>query len=352
MTDKKRNFCPLPFMAVDNIGGKISPCCFTNKDFFKKHKTIESYYASSELEEVKKYFINDQRHPVCKHCWDLEDSGNKSMRQSVLMDRAHTDLSKITQVKIHTGKDCNLACMMCFPSVSSSFDKLWKNEMPERYNKIPGHETYDELSAEYIMKNIGQIESIETLGGEPFLSNKLLDLFQWIVDRGQSDRIKLYIVSNCTFIPKKFLKIIGRFKKVIIIASIEGVGLTNDYIRWGSDFNQIDKNINYLKDLFDVCIASTISSLNLHRIQEIEEYAKTNKMILVQPTPVNGWPSLDSNNLPMYLRKSVPEKYKNFCELPPNEKLLKDFIQRWDTKRNINILDYMPEFSKLMNNQT
>ena len=81
------NKCILPWIAVDrnpkSQKGKItfSPCCFF--DTSKKYKSVAEYWNSDEIKELRQYFIENKRHPGCNQCWNAEDKGIKSLRQSV-----------------------------------------------------------------------------------------------------------------------------------------------------------------------------------------------------------------------------------------------------------------------------
>ena len=351
MTDKLETFCPLPFMAVDALNQKFSPCCYVDKKHFYNYKTIEEYYQSKELLELQNNLTQGIKDSKCSLCWKNEDIGIQSMRQSVLQDRdSIIHENKIQQVKLHVGKTCNLACMMCFPTVSSTWNKLWLGKKPEEYKKDIGHEHYDEYIEDYIKKNLKDIRYIETLGGEPLFSKRFLSLLDWIVDRNQAKNITLYIITNLTILPPKMIKTLKKFKKVVLTVSLEGVGLVNDYIRWGSNFNRIDANIKEgRKNNFNIGILATVNSLNLHRLHEIYEYADSLKVPVLNISPVRGWTSLLPCNLPEYLHKNVDVRFKKLLE-GHNNQSLKMFINKWDKQRGISILDYMPEFSEFLKN--
>lgn len=346
---KNKNFCPLPFMALDILDNSYGPCCHNKNINFKKYKTIDGYLQSEELKELRETVSIDSRHYSCKKCWDLEDKGLPSMRQSVLQDRSNTDLDVISQVKLHTGMTCNFACMMCFPTVSSTWNNLWKDKnYPEPYNKTLGHEKYDYQAENYIKNNIKNIKYIETLGGEPFFNKSFLKLLDWIIDKNYAEEITLYIITNGSLVTEQFKQKLNFFKKVVLSISLEGIGKVNDYIRWGSNWDIIQKNIELNRKNFDIAILPTIMSLNLHRIHELESFCESNQLYMMQLNPVKGWDSLNPINLPLYLQDTLQSKYKKYVDDKQTKGNLKEFIINWDKKRNISILDYMPEFKELM----
>ena len=336
-------------MAVDVRNNRFSPCCHVTKKHFEEYTTIEEYENSEKLNKLQDSFRKNERNALCNYCWTNEDNNVQSMRQSVLQDRQHSDLDAITQIKLHTGSTCNLACMMCFPSVSSTWKKLWtETDPPEVFNKI-APELYDSETESYIKKNIAHIKYIETLGGEPLFSKRFLKLLNWIRSSGHSNNITLYIITNATLLTEHIFEVCKDFKKIVFTVSLEGVGKVNDYIRWGSSFENIDNNIRLLLEKkYSVAIVPTISSLNLHRIQEVYDYADKIGVPVMNASPVEGWKSLLPANLPIFLQGHVPLAFKKFLSDSPNETALKQFITNWDKQRNTSILDYMPEFNELM----
>lgn len=337
-------------MAVDVLHKKFSPCAYIEKKIFAKYKNIEDYYNSHELKNLQNNLSNGIKDEICKACWNNEDVGITSMRQSVLRDRCATAQNRISQVKLHTGNTCNLACMMCFPSVSSTWNKLWiEKNYPERFVKEKGFEDYDNYVENYIKKNIDDILFIETLGGEPLFSKTFVSLLNWIVENGKSKKITLYIITNLTILPSSLVKILSCFKKIVLTVSLEGIGSVNNYIRWGSNFEIINQNIKIAKSKgFDLGILATVNSLNLHRIHEIYNYAKSIDIPVMQVSLVKGWPSLHPSNLPEHLHGRVDPRFRSFLLGNTNSKSLKKFIQNWDKQRKIDILDFMPEFEEFM----
>ena len=65
-------------------------------------------------------------------------------------------------------------------------------------------------------------------------------------------------------------------------------------------------------------------------------------------SPVNGWPSLLPCNLPLHLHQKVMPELKQLLVGEQDFYSLKNFIINWDKKRNISIVDYMPEFEEFI----
>ena len=86
----RKNFCLYPFSAfsLDNAG-KQRICCNNdgwaavekNKNFNDPSFDILEQFNNPFHKEVRKYMIEDQRHPSCKKCWEIEDEGQISWRE-------------------------------------------------------------------------------------------------------------------------------------------------------------------------------------------------------------------------------------------------------------------------------
>ena len=116
--------CILPWISLDRNSDTstpaFAPCClYQSKD--PKHD-FDEYWGGEELKEIRQQMNDGQKPSGCWKCYNDEDLGKKSMRQSVNESRLapHSDLIqkedselKPLQVKLLAGASCNLACRMC-----------------------------------------------------------------------------------------------------------------------------------------------------------------------------------------------------------------------------------------------
>lgn len=330
-------------MAVDRHQ-TFRPCCLNTTFNQCKFETVDDYWNSHELEDLRTQFVNGVRPPGCNSCWKLEDSGFRSLRLESL-SRSMTLPYSIRQVKLITGKTCNLSCMTCFSSVSSSYEYLWKNDvswvMPDSKKDDVMYDTEMDL---WIRKNFNQLEYLEALGGEPLFSKSFLNLLEYLVEQGASQHITLFLITNITLPMPKILDVLKQFKKVVFAVSIDAVGAANDYIRWNSDFNKIQENINTIREFADCSVLPTVSALNIVRLPELYEYCDKQQLTINNLGLVAHWTELLPSNLPLELHKLVDSKFRPLLEGNNEPNKLIKFIQRWDRQRNINIVDYMPEW--------
>ena len=349
----KKTICPLPFMAIHGDGPNLySPCCYNKNPAYKKYKTINEYFASPELKNLQENLITGIKDKSCETCWHMEDAGITSMRQEVSKDRLkHIETPAIKQLQLQTGYTCNISCMMCNPGVSSNLNQLWKNTSMKKYNESWDIKrlTYCDDEETYIKNNKNDIEYIDVAGGEPLYNKRFLSLCEWLTNQNVAKNITLYITTNGTVMTDKMLKVFENFKKTTFILSLEGIGPVNDYIRWNSNFKIIEENFKKITKNFYHQVAHTTGALNIHRLQEVHDFANSYDSI-IESTIVNRIPALLPKNCASYLKSKVPTQFKKLIQEDGNDTLLKNFILAWDKQRKCSILDYMPEYKQLLEN--
>lgn len=341
------NFCNLPFIAVDRRpNGTLSPCCQNNKFNSIRFTGIDDYWNSNELQSLRNNFLLNIKDSSCQQCWNSEEVGVISLRQTSL-DRTIQQPNKITQIKLISGNECNISCMSCFSTVSSSYNRLWKDDplwiMPDEQKHAT---TYDLHIDQWIRNNYQQLEYLEVLGGEPLYSKRFFKLVDFLIEANAAKSITLFLVSNGTLITKDIIKKLKHFKKVVITISIDAVGRANDYIRWMSNFKIIERNLALVKTSVDCSVLPTISALNICRIHELYEYCDKRNIKIVNPGLVLFWDQLNPEHIPEKLKKTVDSKFSKLVDKPGDPDKLLKFINSWDKKRNIFIGDYMSEWKE------
>jgi sulfatase maturation enzyme AslB (radical SAM superfamily) len=350
---KRDTMCCLPFMAVDQKQGRRSPCCQTASQHWGSFSTIEEYWHSEPLAQLRQQMINHQRAVECVHCWRAEDAGQISMRQAVNQSRSHMinfDQPRIKQVKLNTGNTCNISCMMCFDSVSSSYEKLWSTDttwiMPE--NKLKKL-SYDHHMQQYILEHAGDIEVIEVLGGEPLFNKQFIQLAESLAASGAAEHMTMIIITNGTLLTQRLIDLFRKFKKTVFLVSVDGVGPVNDYQRWPSRFVEIEENLVKINSHFDLSLMPTVTAVNIIGMSDLYEYALSKNYMINNIEPVAHWPQLNPANLPDQLKKLVDSKFDYLIQGSTDTDGLLRFVSRWDQQRNIHIQDYMSEWDNIIN---
>ncbi len=277
-----KNFCVLPFIHLaTTTEGTCRLCCKVSKfDTINKPDgtpynvnvdSIDEIWNSDHYTEIRNRVLADEQLPECATCWREEEifySDWSKYKQDELPSKRrkenqkwlHREKTKLTdswqeiiddpQIRyydLRLSNLCNLKCRMCWPHFSSQIVKeqqqFAKAGLPTHYKKYDVAEWDTTLLWQGIEQNLVKVEEITFVGGEPTLHEDINQVLDRLVSSGQSQNMRLKFTTNLTNIQPRFLEYMKHFKNTIVNGSIDGVGATNDYIRYPSDWQTIEKNI-------------------------------------------------------------------------------------------------------------
>jgi sulfatase maturation enzyme AslB (radical SAM superfamily) len=273
---------------------KIRPCCQASAEYSKPLSFISDPGRFSDLK-------NTIRPAACKKCWEAEDYGRQSYRQSFLQykDRCKNGINFLD---FRHSNQCNLKCRYCNPH----FSNQWAKELEYNNTLIQSNFwTHADLLI------TGDLQDIYWCGGEPLIMKDHYDFLQEIIRRGFAKNIGLRYNSNLTQINYKgidFSEIWKHFKKVSIAVSLDAAGIEINSIRSGSIWQDIDNNIknllsikNKISTTLELYLAPTVSMLNVWFLPKLFDYA-TKKDISVHLNILSGPDYLSLNAIPRKLQ--------------------------------------------------
>ncbi len=390
VNSSKSNFCIRPFNSVViSTDGAIRTCCQIQENSYNiKNNNIEDYWNSNYLLGLRKKFLNDEKPKECKKCWDQEDNLLESHRsesnfqyKSIFKKNYVKNLELIKKNNLDYPEDielsitniCNLSCQMCTGKSSSKL--LIENNFLKFENLEQGDYDLDEKTKLEIEKIITHdFKLLNLRGGEPLVNKTIIKIIEKLVVTGKSKKMTLHITTNGTTCNNKIINLLREFENIRIMFSIESIGKFNDYIRYPSNWNDIEKNILAFKNLKNayLYINTVVQNLNLLYLEPLINFANLNKIflhfsILSSPT------YLEFDNLPLDLLKKSYENLNNIDKkklihtknIKEIIKLLKikidthkhdkekfttftGMIKKRDQYRKISIADYMPEIYNII----
>jgi MoaA/NifB/PqqE/SkfB family radical SAM enzyme len=244
----------------------------------------------------------------CTVCYDQESNGRTSNREhanrewswrlgqehmndlitQAIDNNGHLDSDPV-YLDLRLGNLCNLKCRMCNPwnssqivkehvelaEKNSEYNEVWR----KTFGKFPitvmdDQQWFDhDILWDQVISLIPTLKKVYMTGGEPTLIKNNFKFMQRCIDEDRTD-IVLFFNTNCTNINKKFLELIAQFKQVNINASMDGIGIINEYIRAPSDWKQISENIEKLAQMPNVNlgITPTIQVYNVFDIVNILDW--------------------------------------------------------------------------------
>ena len=299
-------FCPAPFMSVQiNAFGSAGVCPKSAGSFhFSQSTSLEEKWMSSEMEEIRKKFLSNQKPKECFRCWEEEKANMPSLRkhyleQNTQSERYNFNMNYIDSKEYQKGPKtmviqasnyCNYSCRTCHAIDSSGFNREGSfyaqeyNELNNRYRAIgdtnPNIEIDNKHFSETELKKYidmsSNLKSIEFYGGEPTLNTTHHSYLQDLIVTGKSQEIELFYCTNGSTSPnKKLISLWKNFKNLIISFSIDCSGDGHNYVRYPGTWDKLKDNIEAYKALKNEGITAyldasvTVSLLNVYYLDEI-----------------------------------------------------------------------------------
>ena len=366
------NFCILPWIHLHAFAnGDVYPCCMADYNFKlgnSRNQTFTEIWNSERMKELRVSMINDQQHSACNKCHNIENSGGTSMRQNMNtqfshkftnVDTTHSDgtVDKVDMayMDIRFSNICNFKCRSCGPTFSSQ----WKDEWEQLYTggtwpRITRVKNTLVEVWEDIETWIDSVEQIYFAGGEPLIMDEHYKILEYLISNNKTDIGISYNTNMSTLVYKNHnvIDLWKHFKHIRIDASLDGYGKHAEYIRAGTDWNQVEKNIQYIRSNclnITFSISCTVSVYNAFHITDFFKYCIDKKFVdypdNISINIVQFPELLNTQVLPMHLKNQVIEKVNNYihndlptyksAELKNNLDMYKNYL----LERNINKFD-------------
>jgi len=289
------------------IDGYYKPCCafdFESKQYPITEYTPQQYLESDYICDIKNTMLSDW-HPGCKSCELNEANNNQSMRHTVnFLCRKYDD---IQMLDLNLNNHCNLSCRMCNSLSSSKWEELLGYE----------NNNYNDFSS--IVEHLPKLNHIKYQGGEPFITKEIEQVLNYVAEHN----CHFSFSTNCTLFPLKYVDMLSKAKSLFATFSIDGVGLTNDYIRHGKYWSTIDGVFNkwmYYFEQYKISgvknVNTVVQAYNFHDLENIENYLSNHKV---------RWNGLIINDIPEFTLNALPEKYINKVLNNTNESFLTNY---------------------------
>lgn len=410
-----KSFCMLPWVHIAvNPNGDVIPCCVSTATVNKIDGTpynlgkdnLNQIINSDGYKSIRSDMLKGKLVNGCEQCYKQEQYGTshrnnynnywlkKESGRKKLSAGTHIP-ETIEYIDLRFGNLCNLKCKSCSTINSSQFEKELfdiRESNPKIGNYI-SMTRYDDINDWYntdmFMENIkSQTDNILEMyitGGEPTIIDKNYEMLEYFIEQGKSKNIFLKLNTNMTNMQDTFLNMISQFKQVMFFASIDGFGTMQEYIRYPSKWEQIDKNLNKLvektKDNIIIKVSPVIQSTNLGLITELFEYLENfnrihdKTVVAIYPIILHGPIQLDLLYLPIDYKKTCWDRIEQWleksCKFQPadfhttmtalkNKCLIEvdgeeqmrrfmEFNSMFDSHRGVSLQDVNPELYTILN---
>lgn len=348
-----KHFCVLPwihFHAWPNK--KVMPCCVSDSDMpvseLKDDESILEMMNSEEYKKMRRAMLNDERYEACARCYELEENGTWTLRQSQNMVRGIDNIDLIEATNIDGSVDefklkymdirfsniCNFKCRSCGPGCSNMHGEE-KLTMIEEHVFITRFGADGDTKAKTLISNnedgtfmeklkpyLHDVEECYFAGGEILVTPEHFECLDYWIEHDLAKNVKLNYTTNMSKIAHKgrdLIELWSHFPKMEMWASIDSIGEQGELIRKGFKWNKIKENMLTIREKaphIKLGITPTISIWNIFNYCEMYDWMYENKFISRENPPrinVLTYPDFATIQiLPNSVRFELIKELKNY----------------------------------------
>jgi MoaA/NifB/PqqE/SkfB family radical SAM enzyme len=294
-------FCVAPFFNLYYKGNKdynkIMPCCEGRLGELGNFDHYDEYRNSKWLRNIRKKMLKNEPAEICTRCINVEKAGGFNARQYYrnMLEKQEIRMGEKLEFNHKNGNQfgaptaldyrgsnlCNLKCRMCHQGSSSEIAKeINRNQdiyRPMGYgtgeshlyvnNKKP-NEFIDELPLDHVYR-------FKILGGEPLMQEDVYIGLEKMSQMEHTKEVDISFTTNATNFPPRFYDLIGKFRRILMRVSLDGVDEVYDYCRSNGNWDKIISNIEsltakgYTRDQIAGGFSFVIQFYNIFRIYDI-----------------------------------------------------------------------------------
>jgi radical SAM protein with 4Fe4S-binding SPASM domain len=300
LTEKNKNylfnsttFCMAPWVGVSvSTNGQVKTCPISTTVVGNcNSQSLHEIWNSTEMKSLRADMLSEQTIPSCKNCYNNEQLGIKSLRNSYnksFVKRAYKvdstasdgylDDFSLNFIDARFTNLCNLVCRTCDSQNSSSWHrpsvalKLTTKHTPALL--VAGRSDSDLI--DQVIDHVEHLDRIYFCGGEPMMIKQFYDLLEVLDSKSRHD-IELIYNINLTRLSLKHQNIFDlwkNFRNISIGASLDGEYERGEYIRIGTNWNDVLINRQQMIDQrpdIDFYARSTVSILNVLHLPDFHK---------------------------------------------------------------------------------
>lgn len=276
LLQSNESLCIFPFINCISSFGKLA-MCQKNYSPVSTVDAISNWNTDHAFLKIRNDMMNGKKNTNCNMCYDREQLGQASARQFESLEWAInlglTNIEDLKDIKypvhyeIRVSNKCNIMCRMCDDQNSHLIAKEYKkigiiSLVPEtRWQGFP----FDKI-------NFSTARQIHWSGGDPTVHSEFYKFLKYCIKQNTT-QFYLTIGTNGLKISDTLLDLLDNFSNVSFSVSFDGYKKVNDYIRWGTNFDQIRNNcFRILERGHKLAFQTVFTMYNATRIHEIYEF--------------------------------------------------------------------------------
>ena len=328
-------------------------------------ETLDQYWNGPGIRSIRRQMLNNEVPDACQVC------DKRLLNQDVYRDYfGHMFAHKWEQVLETTDETgwtsmkpvswdyrfsnlCNFKCRMCGPMLSSSWEtEARKNNKIEPWMEKPVKRAIETFQKDTVEQEFAQaveehrIEEVYWVGGEPLMYEQHWHYMQRIIELGDGPGLYARYNTNLSRVDYKgvnlYSDILSNIRDWQICASIDGAGVTGEYIRTGLNYKQWLENfkqgLEYTRgDRRKMRIDFTLTLPGLFEIANICRLARELDVDILAKVTFAFTPDIAMS--PLFLPKKILHQYID-------ELLLTSYVDNHTIREMLKSLKLRPTFEE------
>ena len=267
--------------------GKDTPMSAWNNDYMKSVRT--TMMAGKIPASCRKCFQEEKVGVVSKRIWETGTWHKDGVDIPELLRQTKEDGTvpeQLMYLDLRLGHTCNIKCVMCSPHDSSKWVKDWQQLMPQlenknvkdqlQWNKKEFNNKWHEKETfwEEMYKQIPNLKQVYFAGGEPLMIKEHKMFIEEIIRQGYQDKILLRYNSNGILVDEDLIQLWSKFRKVKFAVSMDAMGKRDEYIRFPTNWDTVEKNLHMLDNTPDNIQTSLATAIQIFNVKHLPDFMK------------------------------------------------------------------------------
>lgn len=234
-----------------------------------------------------KCFAEESKGVVSKRIWETATWMERGLDIKTLLNDTKEDgryKEKLQYLDLRLGHTCNIKCVMCSPHDSSKWVADWKVLEPQledhevkrqmQWDKGAFNNKWHENETFWndLYKQIPNLKEVYFAGGEPLMIKEHKKFIEEIIRQGYQTNIRLRYNTNGILIDEELIELWKHFDLVKVGVSIDAAGPRNNYIRYPTDWNTVERNLHMLDGTPDNIRPSIATAIQIFNIKHLPDF--------------------------------------------------------------------------------
>lgn len=309
--NKNNAFCLAPWVHSHINFSKNRALCCMAKGLPEEGVEIDSFWNSEHMKSVRLQMLKGSPPPEdCRICLDQIMTSSKPWERFEKYREYEQKFYELTDADggfngepidfdFRLENTCNLQCRMCNEEASSQIERTFRKILSSEDERLKKLEKQKEIMRKTYIPELksslekGSVRSIYWASGEAFMQQNHWDFVREAKAKKIDSKICLEYNSNFSYPPKvfqKYLSEISSFGEIGFVASIDGFGITGEFIRDGLRWDYFEKNLSLLQNspydnIRHISFQIVLTIPTLLNLEDLLEYlsSKEESMIFVFP---------------------------------------------------------------------